>query len=345
MSLDTIPLDQLPGWDDDDLDAALAAYKASFQLLKAARPSLPEPGPLAARTYFQDNFVAVPVAGEDSSETGLFTGYFEPILKGSRQRQGCYQVPLLRCPPDLVTLVDDALRASAGALLTHARQLPEGGMGAYPTRQEIEQGCLDHMGLAFAYLADPVDTFFLHVQGSGLIELDDGTSIRVGYAAKNGHPYTSLGAELIRLGEIGADDMNLVRLADWLRADEARGRHFMWRNRSYIFFKEIGSAEAVRAVGVRDIPLTAGRSLAVDGRFHPIGSAVFVSVPGLIDPDRNAAPFNRLMVAQDAGSAIRGPVRGDIFYGTGRGAGVQAGLTRHRGQMFRLVPRHGGREL
>ncbi len=344
MSGARISVAALDGWPADDAEAALAAFSQSFSILRQTYPDLPPPSDTPARDYFERHFVAEPVVSPDNGGTGLFTGYFEPVLRGSRHRHGRFQVPLLKRPPDLVTLVDDALRASAGDALTHARRLEDGTVEAYPTRREIEEGCLDGFGLAFAYLEDAVDAFFLHVQGSGLIELDDGSSVRVSYAAKNGHPYTSLGAELIRLGEIAADDMSLARLAEWLRADEVRGRAFMWRNASYIFFEELGPGDAASAVGVRDIPLTAGRSLAVDASVHPIGSAMFVVVPDLADPDRGEAPFARLMVAQDVGSAIRGAVRGDIYYGTGDEAGAMAGQTRHYGQLYRLVPRDLARE-
>lgn len=339
VSGETIPFAELSGWDDDDLEAALGAFRLSFDQIRQTYPDLPAPGSTPARQYFEQHFAVEAVTAPDGAATGLFTGYFEPVLKGSRRRHGRFQVALMKRPPDLVTLVDDALRASAGEALTHARRLADGTLEAYATREEIENGCLDQLGLAFIYLEDAVDAFFLHVQGSGLIELDDGSSVRVSYAAKNGHPYTSLGAELIGLGEIAAEEMSLDRLAAWLRADEARGRRFMWRNASYIFFDEIGAGEEARALGVRQIPLTPGRSLAVDASFHPIGGAMFVSIPELADPDRETRAFARLMVAQDVGSAIRGAVRGDIYYGTGAAAGHRAGRTRHPGQLYRLVPR------
>lgn len=344
VSGDSISVAALEGWLADDAEAALGAFRQSYPVLRQTYPNLPPPGDMPARDYFERHFVAERIIGPDDCDTGLFTGYFEPVLRGSRRRHGRFQVPLLKRPPDLVSLVDDALRASAGDTLTHVRRLGDGAVEAYPTRREIEEGCLDGFELAFAYLEDAVDAFFLHVQGSGLIELDDGSSARVSYAAKNGHPYTSLGAELIRLGEIEAGDMSLARLAEWLRSDAARGREFMWRNASYIFFEELGAGDVATAVGVRDIPLTAGRSLAVDARVHPIGSAMFVIAPDLADPDRGEAPFARLMVAQDVGSAIRGAVRGDIFYGTGDDAGALAGETRHHGQLYRLVPRDLERE-
>lgn len=343
MSGDTIPLTALPGWEDDDHAAALAAFAKSFRELKRAFPDLRSPDGEPAKRYFEETFVAQRVTGVDGSPQGLFTGYFEPVLAGSRRRHGAYQVPLLARPPDLVTLIDDSLRASAGQALTHGRRLADGGVVAYPTRREIEQGRLDHMDLAFVYLADAVDAFFLHVQGSGLIELDDGSRVRVSYAAKNGRPYTSLGAELIRLGEIDTEAMTLEALAGWLRADRERGRRFMWRNESYIFFEEIGPADTARPLGVRGIELSAGRSLAVDASLHPIGIAMFVVIDNLPDMQNGMTPFARLMVAQDVGSAIRGPVRGDIFFGTGLDAGGSAGRTRHKGSIFRLIPRVGGR--
>jgi membrane-bound lytic murein transglycosylase A len=329
----------LAGWPADDADTALLAFRHSLSILQETYPDLVPPGDLTARDYFERHFVAEAITAPRGCDTGLFTGYFEPVLRGSRRRHGPFQVPLFRRPPDLVTLIDDSLRASAGEALTHGLRCADGTVAAYPTRREIEEGCLDDFGLGFIYLEDAVDAFFLHVQGSGLIELDDGGSVRVSYAAKNGHPYTSLGAELIRLGEVSPDEMSLRRLAAWLRQDTARGREFMWRNASYIFFEEIGAGDQVSAVGVRDIPLTPGRSLAVDASVHPIGSPMFVVIPGLAAPNRGSAPFARLMVAQDVGSAIQGAVRGDIFYGTGDDAGVRAGETRHQGQLYRLVPR------
>lgn len=344
MSEGGIALAAIAGWQGDDAECALGAFRQSFSILQDAYPNLPPPDGMAARDYFERHFVAERIHFPDGSASGLFTGYFEPVLRGSRDRHGPFDVPLLKRPPDLVTLVDDALRASAGETLTHGCRLADGTIEAYATRREIEEGCLDHLELAFIYLEDAVDAFFLHVQGSGLIELDDGSSVRVSYAAKNGHRYTSLGAELIRLGEIAESDMSLARLAAWLRADAARGREFMRRNESYIFFEEIGPGDTVRAVGVRDIPLTAGRSLAVDASVHPIGSAMFVVIPDLADPERGHKPFARLMVAQDVGSAIRGAVRGDIFYGTGDAAGALAGQTRHVGELYRLVPRNFDRE-
>ncbi|MBU2531834.1 MAG: MltA domain-containing protein [Alphaproteobacteria bacterium] len=331
----------LDGWEGDDHEAALAAFRQSFEQLRADYPLLPEPGNEPARSYFEINFQPQRATSGDSERGAFFTGYYEPILRGSRLRSERFRVPLLRRPDDLVTLVDDHLRASSGDALTHVRIMDDGSKVAFATREQIEGGCLDDQALALMYLDDAVDAFFLHIQGSGLIELDYGERVRVSYSAKNGHPYTSIGRELIADGVFCEADMNLPALVDWLKADPERAQRTMWRNASYIFFEERGPADEVSAVGARNIPLTAGRSLAVDASLHALGLPMFVSVDRLAG-DGGAADFRRLMIAQDVGSAIRGPARGDIFYGTGEEAGRRAGVTRHFGNLYVLLPRAHG---
>jgi len=337
----------LPGWANDDHSAALSAFRHSIERLRDIYPNLPDPENTPARRYFEQHFVPHQIVPETGAEqgggiegvsSGLFTGYYEPVLQGARQRSGRFHVPLLRRPNDLETLLDDSLRASAGNSLTHARR-SSGGLEPYPIRQDIEQGCLDGQGLELLYLESPVDAFFLHVQGSGLVELDDGSRVRVSYAAKNGHPYTSIGKALIADGAISASDMSLQTLAAWLRADKNRAQQLMWRNQSYIFFKELGDAATVSTVGVLSTPLTPGRSLAVDAGIHALGLPMFVAIDDLPGA---SGPTRRLMIAQDVGSAIRGAVRADIFYGTGRDAGDLAGLTKHPGCLYALLPRRGG---
>lgn len=224
--------------------------------------------------------------------------------------------------------------------LTHARQGPS-GIEPYPTRQQIEEGALEGIASPILYLADPVDAFFLHVQGSGLIELDDGDRVRIGYDGKNGHPYSSVGRYIISLGAMTAEEATLDSIKDWLKADARRGREAMWQNASYIFFRELGPASETATLGVRNIPLTAGRSLAVDAECHELGLPVFVVAPEL-DPAGLGRGTFRLMMSQDVGSAIRGPERGDLFYGVGDEAGRLAGTTKHRGNFFVLMPKPAG---
>jgi membrane-bound lytic murein transglycosylase A len=218
------------------------------------------------------------------------------------------------------------------------RERADGALEAYPTRTEIEAGALAGQGLELCWLEDPVDAFFMQVQGSGLIRLDGGGRLRLTYDGKNGHPYTSVGRHLVERGEIDARALSLVSLGRYLRADETRGRRAMQVNQSYVFFRAIGESEDASARGVLDAPLTPGRSLAIDASVHPLGVPVFVDAPTLrIAGSRG--PFRRLMIAQDVGSAIRGRQRGDAFIGSGARAGVIAGGIKHACRFYVLLPR------
>ena len=208
----------------------------------------------------------------------------------------------------------------------------------YYTRAEIDGGALAGRGLELLYLDDPVELFYMQVQGSGRVRLPDGSAIRLTYAGKNGHPYTSIGKLLVERGEIAKGDMNMEAVKAWLHADPARGRALMEENRSYVFFRELGRRGQRGPLGAEGVPLTPGRSLAVDAAYHKLGLPVFVAAPDLAD--EAGRPFQRLMIAQDVGSAIRGPERGDIFFGTGEAAGAIAGGAAHPARFFILLPKH-----
>lgn len=352
----------LPGWDGDDHRQALAAFLKScgavFEraakgegghsaatppaLVSACRAAERSPElastEAGARTFFEDHFTPHRVIHDGPG--GLLTGYYEPSIAGSRTRGGPFQIPVFRRPPDLVNLVPESERGAMGHALTHARKTAT-GLEPYATRGEIEQGALDGQGLELVWLEDPVDAFFMHIQGSGRIELADGATMRLTYDGKNGHPYTSIGRFLIDNGLFPADRMSLDSLKAWLKEDAERGRKTMWQNASFVFFRELEGAEAESPLGVDAIPLTPGRSLAVDTRFHAIGTPVYVVAPQLA----HATPpggFRRLMIAQDVGSAIRGPERGDIYFGSGDEAGRRAGITKHAGSFLVLLGRDGG---
>ena len=263
------------------------------------------------------------------------TGYYEPELRGARTRSPRFSIPVYGRPADLMTTIGETERAANNDLITGFRQMTDGQVPYY-TRSEIEAGALAGHGLALLYTDDPVDLFFMHVQGSGLVHLDDGASVRLTYASKNGHPYTSIARVLIDRGELNSDKIDMDVLKAWLRADPERGRGLMRQNESYIFFAEIPEDEAALGPrGAEEVPLTPGRSLAVDPSHIPLGTPVFVTVPDLTD--EAGRPFRRLMIAQDVGSAIRGPQRGDIFFGTGERAGALAGRTRHSAQFHVLM--------
>lgn len=343
----------LAGWAEDDHAFALAVFKKSCVKL-AARPhpagrSDQSPlGPVcekaarlaenvsrdAARDFFEQVFDPYRVASADASS--LLTGYFEPELSGSSEPSGAFSVPVYRKPPDLV-LLRDAGGKGLSPDLTAARQTG-GGFAPYFTRGEIEAGALKGQGLEILYLADPVDAFVMHVQGSGLIRMADNSTMRLGFAAKNGHPYTSIGRLLVERGELVKDRVSLAAVLTWLRADQARGQALMRENKSYIFFRRLSAEEARQGPqGALGVALTAGRSLAVDPRYHNLGTPIWVNSPAL--RDEKGSNFARLMIAQDTGSAIKGPVRGDIYWGSGAEAGAIAGGTKHGCEFFALLPK------
>ena len=359
LSYQPLAFSQVPGWDQDDHAAAFKAFlKSCDRLLAAAREraaSDKAPAPPAAlieacaaasklsariskeqaKAFFERHFVANALS--HAGPPGLLTGYYEPVLEGSRTAQGRFQTPVYRRPSDLVNLVDETQRAQAGQTLTHARKT-EKGIEPYATRAEIEQGSLKGKGLELVYLADSVDLFFMQIQGSGRVKLADGSIIRLHYDGKNGHPYTSIGRYLIEKGLLAADKVSLGSLSKWLKADPERGKKVMWQNASYVFFRELQGAEANAAKGAMNSPLTAGRSLAVDTAYHVLGCPIFVTGSDMTHVDKSGS-FQRLMIAQDVGSAIKGPERGDIYFGSGDAAGRLAGSTKHAGKFIVLLPK------
>ena len=341
----------VPGWAEDDHASAFAAFKRSCSALMSppvdAPPSrradpalldickatlaLPTPDRQAARLFFEQHFTPNRL---DAAAPGLLTAYYEPVVQGRRQPAPGFQVPLHRRPADLVNLVDEADRAAKPHALTHARNTPTGTV-PFPTRQEIDQGALAGQNLELFYVADEVERFFLQVQGSGVIQLADGSQVRVTYDGKNGHPYTSVGRYLIDQGIMGADQMSLQAMGSWLRADPERGRRAIWQNKSYVFFREMSGATG--PIGVMGVPLTPLRSLAIDPAAHALGLPIFVDAPEITHIGKK--PFRHLMVGQDVGSAIKGPQRGDIYAGSGPAAGKIAGITKQAGRFFVLLPK------
>ena len=360
-SFELVTFADLPGWDTDDHLAAFKAFRASCPRLKAAAragnragaialppallatcdaaAALPEPVTrVAARAFFEREFQPHRVV--HAAKQGLLTGYYEPVLEGSRTQDEKFATPIYRRPADLVNLVHEAERGVKASQLTHARKTST-GTEPYSTRAEIEAGALGGKNLELLYLADAVETFFMHIQGSGRIRLTDGSTVRVHYDGKNGHPYTSIGRYLIDNNILAADKITMQALGRWLRADPYRGRHVMQQNESFVFFRELEGDEAQGPLGVLSIPLVAGRSLAVDAGTHAIGTPVYVSSRALTHASRTKSDggFHRLMIAHDVGSAIRGPERGDIYFGSGDKAGKLAGITKHPGRFFVLLPR------
>ncbi|NOU07629.1 MAG: transglycosylase [Hyphomicrobiaceae bacterium] len=349
MPYAAVSFDDIPGWLSDDVEPAFIAFmmSASTESRTALSPNnrnASVPSNIAqaarlqsssARNFFETNFTPHRIAHE--APNGLLTGYFEPIIAGARFRSDRFPIPLHRRPSDLVNIVAESDRGATEALLTHGRRATTGIIEAYATRRDIDQGALNHQNLELLFVADVVDRFIIQVQGSAAIRLPDGTLTRVNYDGKNGHPYTSIGRVLINQGHISAEHMTLATLTQWLKADLDRAAPIIWHNESYVFFRELGVSEGNAPLGVLACPLTPGRSLAVDTRHHALGLPIFISAPTLTHVT-NGAPFQRLMIAQDVGSAIKGPERGDIFIGTGPAAGEIAGAIKHPGTFYILLP-------
>jgi membrane-bound lytic murein transglycosylase A len=349
----------LPGWEQDDHAAAFKAFLRSCEritanareraaadkasptaagLVAACMSASQMPGPVsraAAKAFFEQHFA--PNALAHSGPAGLLTGYYEVLLQGSRKPEGEFQTPVYKRPADLVNLVDETRRGTVGAALTHARKTDK-GTEPYPTRAQIDQGALKDRNLELLYLSDAVELFFLQVQGSGRVKLTDGSVMRIHYDGKNGHPYTSIGRYLIEKGILAADKVSMGALKQWLKADPERANKVLWQNASYVFFRELKGAEASGPLGALNAQLTPGRSLAVDTSHHPLGLPIYVSGEGMTHVDKSGA-FNRLMIAQDVGSAIKGPERGDIYFGSGDAAGRLAGVTKHAGRFIILLPK------
>ncbi|MEZ5841671.1 MAG: MltA domain-containing protein [Hyphomicrobiales bacterium] len=360
--------DDLAGWRDDRQGEALLAFRRSCERFGkygapktralgidgaalaetcAALAALPaEADDGTARAFFEAHFQPLEI---ETDGGGFVTGYFEPELAGSRTPDARFPVPLLGRPDDLVDIRDDNRPEGFDPAFAFARRT-ESGLTQYFDRPAIEDGALAGRGLELAYVADPVDAFFVHVQGSVRIRLDDGETMRLTYAAKTGHPYTSIARILVADLGIRPEEMTADKLALWLKSNREAGRALMRRNRSYIFFREMtGLDPALGPIAAAGVQITAGRSLAVDRTLHTFGTPIYLEgeLPALSGGDGIAAsgtgggmrPFRRLMIAQDTGSAIVGAARGDIFFGSGAAAGEAAGLVRHPVRFTALVPR------
>ncbi len=335
-----VPFSLIPGWSADDAAAALPPFigdcdavaghpntdlggagtaaalgdmAGRWRLACGEARAVPPHDPNAARAFFQHAFDAYLVS-QNGSATGLFTGYFEPEFDGSRTRGGPYQTPILRRPPGL----------RQGQVL--------------PDRAAIEHGALAAEHLDLLWLKSPIDAFFLSVEGAGRIRLPDGHVLRVTYNGQNGHPYVPIGRVLVNRGAMTAKDVSMQSIRGWLQNHPGQAQGVMDQNPSYVFFRiEHGSAD-IGPPGALGTPLTPDRSLAVDKAYVPLSAPVFVVTT---DPVTRQ-PIERLMVAQDLGGAIKGAVRGDIFFGWGKAAEQRAGRMREQGQAYVLLPKRPG---
>ncbi|SCA56332.1 putative lytic murein transglycosylase [Candidatus Terasakiella magnetica] len=347
----------LPGWEDDNIAESLPALRRScekFARMKESKLigpkgiggaagdwkpicteaySLPDGDSVKARAFYESFFQPYLISDlkKDKAAGGLFTGYYEAGLRGAKSKGGIYQTPLYKRPKDLVLVgLGEFKRDWRGKRL--AGKLENGQLVPYATRAEIEAGKLRGKNLELVWVDDPVDAFFLHIQGSGRVLFADGTTMRVGYDGHNGHDYTSIGRILIERGEVSKENMSMQAIRKWMAAHPKKGQDLMKENGSFIFFRELKDDGPIGAQGV---VLTPGRSLAVDKRFLPLGLPLYLHT--FTDP-LSPSPISRLVVAQDTGGAIKGVVRGDVFWGFGELAANRAGKMKEGGSFFALLP-------
>lgn len=334
----------LTGWTDDDILPAWDAFLRSCTVLMS-RPlwqetcthaiSMQQSDGVTLRQFFESRFVPHQVLNSDGGSDGLITGYYEPLLKGSRKPYGRYRYPLYATP-------DELLVVDLGELYPELRNMRLRGrlqgrkVVPYYSRAEIEngsKGTTSLQGRELVWVEDAVELFFLQIQGSGRVELENGEIMRVGYAEQNGHPYKSIGRLLVERGELALEKASMQGIKAWGQKNPNKLNELLQQNPSYVFFREL-PADLPGPLGALGVPLTAGRSLAVDPRAIPQGAPVFLATTWP-NSDRQ---LQRLMVAQDTGGAIKGGVRADFFWGFGPEAGNQAGKMKQSGRMWVLMP-------
>ena len=332
----------LPGWDNDNLAEALPAFLLSCNALRtaeewtsacAAASQVRNNDPSAAREFFETSFAPWLVHSPTGATEGLVTGYYEPLLSGSRHFGREFRFPIYSVPPDLLTIDLTQTNPELKGVRLRGR-IQDKKIVPYYSRAEIERGFAPVRGLEIVWVDDPVELFFLHVQGSGRIKLPSGEIMRVGFAEHNGHPYVSVGKILVERGELPLDKASMQGIKQWAAKNPGKIAPLLQQNPAYVFFRELpGSTSG--PIGAQGVPLTPGRSIAVDPQTTPLGAPVFLATTAPL----SMRQLNRLVIAQDTGTAIKGPLRADFFWGFGEDASQSAGRMRQVGTMWVLYPR------
>ena len=332
---EAVPFADLPGWDHALMAPSLRAFSSGcrrFGQLCELAASVPAGDERAAREFFEANFSPYALTSSETGDRGLITGYYEPVIEGSRTRSDVNRYPILGVPDDLIVVDLAAINPELRSLRLRGRV--EGRrLVPYYSRGEIDGRTGALPAPVIAWTADPVELFFLQVQGSGQIQLGGGERIRAGFADQNGHPYRSLGRYLVDRGELLLEQASMQGIKAWAAANPGKLQDALNYNASYVFFRELPAADG--PIGALNIALTAEYSLAVDRRFVPLGSPVYLASTYPLSEER----LERLMAAHDTGGAIRGVVRADFFWGGGKDAGALAGRMRQQGKMWLLWPR------
>src|SRR5712671_3032481 len=348
----------IAGWSEDDHLAAYNAFRVSCRPISAQRTppadpkalgtSLRDPCQIArglelsdglkAKAFFEEHFLPLRISRLGEGE-GFVTGYYEPVLDGSREQNEVYTVPIYRRPSNL--FVKGQTQASVGLPNKGQvyRKIGRRKLVPYYDRAEIEDGKIEGRGLEIAYLKNQTDLLFAQIQGSARIELQDGSTVRINYDAHNGYPYTPVGRILMERNIIPKEQMSMQKIREWMEQNPDGANELRRQNKSYVFFREVQLSDKDEAVGAQGVPLTPGRSIAVDKALHVYGTPFFIEGELPLESEQSKTPFRRLMVAQDTGSAIAGPARADIYFGAGADAGSVSGRLRHNVRFVILVPK------
>jgi membrane-bound lytic murein transglycosylase A len=347
----------IAGWSEDDHLLAYKTFRASCKPIsaqqalpadpKALGTSLRDPCRAAravdlsdgakAKAFFERHFVPLRISRLGEGD-GFVTGYYEPVIDGSRTQTDVYTVPVYRRPSNLFVRgfkQDAAGLPNKGQVF---RKIGRRKLVPYYDRAAIEDGAIAGRGLEICWLKNQTDLLFTQIQGSARVRLEDGSTIRINYDAHNGYPYTPVGRILIDRGIIPKDQMSMQRIREWMDQNPDGAKELRRQNQSYVFFREVSLSDKDEAVGAQGVPLTPGRSIAVDKTLHVYGTPFFIEGELPIESEQSKTPFRRLMVAQDTGSAIVGPARADIYFGAGADAGRVSGRLRHNVRFVILVP-------
>ena len=356
--LEPLTWSDLAGWADDDHLAAFNTFMDSCKAIIPRTNPRREAGPMfsalqticraarqnlaldkdKAREFFESSFRPIRIAtlGEAA---GFLTGYYEPIVEGSRTWSQEFWVPVYRKPSNLIAAGRRRNAEGFPNKGTVGRKVGRKGLAPYHDRAEIEEGALTGRNLEICYVKNPTDLLFIQIQGSARIRLPDGDVVRVNYDAHNGYPYTPVGRPLIEMGAIPRDEMSMDRIRKWMEENADGAKEVRRKNRSYVFFREPPLTASEEPKGAQGVSLTPGRSIAVDRALHIYGTPFYIEAELPIDSPKPTTPFRRLMVGQDTGSAIVGPARADLYFGAGQEAGQVAGRIRHPGRFAMLVPK------
>jgi membrane-bound lytic murein transglycosylase A len=348
----------IAGWSGDDHLQAYRAFRLSCKPISAQRTPAADPKALGnslldpcraaraadisdgarARAFFETHFLPLRISriGEDD---GFVTGYYEPVIDGSRTQTDVYTVPVYRRPSNLFVrgFKQDAVGLpNKGQVF---RKIGRRKLVPYYDRAQIEDGAIAGRGLEICWLKSQTDLLFTQIQGSARVRLEDGSTIRINYDAHNGYPYTAVGRILIDRGIIPKEQMSMQRIREWMDQNPDGARELRRQNQSYVFFREVTLSDKDEAVGAQGVPLTPGRSIAVDKALHVYGTPFFIEGELPIESPQAKTPFHRLMIAQDTGSAIVGPARADLYFGAGADAGKVSGRLRHNMRFVILIPK------